>query len=165
MMSIELNLPEPHTLALQTLLRRVPPDEVTWVLTGSGSLRLQGVDVPVHDLDVQSNLAGVDEIVRRLPEAVRIQPAWSAGARIRSYFGTMERGGLKIELMGDIQRLLPDGSWSQVIDLVAYRRWISWQDLQVPVLDLAYEAQAYEELGRTEKAAAIRAVLRARGDR
>ena len=160
-----LNLPEPHTSALLTLLQRVPPDEVTWVLTGSAGLRLRGVDVPVHDLDVQSNPAGVDEIVRRLPEAVRIQPTWSAGARIRSYYGTMELDGLKVELMGNIQRLMPDGSWSQVIDLIAFRSWVSWQNLRVPVLDLAYEAQAYEELGRTEKAVAIRAVLQAQGDR
>jgi hypothetical protein len=50
-----LDLPQAHVRALDFLLRRVPPPAHTWALTGSAGLRLQGVDVPVHDLDIQAD--------------------------------------------------------------------------------------------------------------
>ena len=48
-----LDLPEAHLHAMDLLLKSVPPIKYSWALTGSASLRLQGVDVPVHDLDIQ----------------------------------------------------------------------------------------------------------------
>jgi hypothetical protein len=50
-----LDLLKAHLRALEFLLKRVPPLENIWVLTGSAGLRLQGVDVPVHDLDIQAD--------------------------------------------------------------------------------------------------------------
>jgi hypothetical protein len=74
----------------------------------------------------------------------------------------LEVAGVKVELMGDIQHRLPDGAWSMLVDILALRRWLAWQGRQVPVLDLAHEARAYEGMGREAKAALIRAVLAGR---
>lgn len=159
MMKARLELPETHCQALRILLEQVPPLEVTWMLTGSGGLRLQGVDIPVHDLDIQGDVAAMDEIARCIPYAVQVKPAWRESPQIRSHYGKLKLCGLKVELMGNIQHFLTDGSWSQVVDSSTWCRWVTWQGYQVPVIDLAYEAQAYEELGRFEKACLIRAVL------
>jgi hypothetical protein len=153
-----LDLSEDHTKVLHLLMTRIP-GHLDWALTGSAGLRLQGVDVPVHDLDLESHPAGVDEIAHIFGTYLREMPHWKEGQRLRSYFGVLVVEGIQVELMGDIQHWLPDGSWSPVADIPTLRRRLAWQGRQVPVLDLAYEAQAYEELGRTEKAARIREVL------
>jgi hypothetical protein len=153
-----LDLPDTHKLALNRLLEKVPSREVFWALTGSAGLRLQGVDVPVHDLDVQSDQAGVAEIARRLPDCLREAPRLKKSELLRSYYGLLEVSGVKVELMGDIQRRLP-GGWEEPVELERYRRWVVWRGKLVPVLDLEYEAQTYARLGREVKAAAIRAAL------
>ena len=157
-MNALLDLPDAHKLALSIHLEKVPLREVLWALTGSAGLRLQGVDVPVHDLDVQSDQAGVAEITRRLPDHLREAPRLKESALLRSYYGFLEVSGVKVELMGDIQQRLP-GGWGPPVDLEGHRRWVAWQERLVPVLDLAYEAQAYAHLGREAKAAVIRTAL------
>ena len=153
-----LDLPEGHAKALQRLLVLIPA-QLDWALTGSAGVRLQGVDVPVHDLDIESHPAGVDEIAHLFAACIRTRPHWRESDHLRSHFGVLEVAGIQVELMGDIQHRMPDGNWSPVADIPALRHWLAWQGRQIPVLGLAYEAQAYEELGRTEKAALIREVL------
>lgn len=163
-MKAVFQLPPSHQQVLLTLLERVPPDEVLWVLTGSGGLRLQGVDTPVRDLDVQSDAEGVAEIALRLAEFTSQPLDWKESLMMRSFFGLLEIGGIPVELMGDIQHRLPDGNWSPPVDLPRHRRWVDWQGRLVPVLDLAYEAEAYARIGRLEKAELIRATLSERED-
>jgi hypothetical protein len=153
-----LDLPEGHAKALHLLMTHIP-DRLDWVLTGSAGLRLQGVNVPVHDLDIQSYPAGIDEIARILANCVRETPRWKESLQIRSHYGLLDIAGVQVELMGNIQHHMPDGGWSPVADIPSLQHWLAWQGRQVPVLDLAYEAQAYEEMGRAEKAAQIREVL------
>lgn len=153
-----LDLPEGHAQALLIILACIPAG-LDWALTGSGGLRLQGVDVPVQDLDIQSNPAGVDEIARLLSGNIQAIPQWREGNQFRSHYGRLILAGIQVELMGDIQHHMPDGSWSPVASIPAIRLWLTWRGFQVPVLDLTYEAQAYEELGRTGKAALIHAAV------
>lgn len=160
-----LDLPAPHTKALELLMERIPPDEVFWVLTGSGGLRLQGVDVEVHDLDIQSDESGVYEIARRMERFVEQQPRMQEGKRLRSHLGALRVWGVQLELIGDIQHRKPDGAWDEPVNLLSIRRWIAWKTRSVPVLDLAYEARAYRLLGRQSKVEAIDTVIaRSKGD-
>ena len=153
-----LELPENHAKALHLLLTHIP-GHLVWALTGSAGLRLQGVDVPVNDLDLQGTPSAVDVITHQFSACIQEIPHWKDSERLRSYYGVLEVEGIRVEVMGDIQHRLPDGSWSPVADIPFLRRWLVWQGYQVPVLDLAYEAQAYDELGRAEKAVCIREVL------
>ena len=61
--------------------------------------------------------------------------------------------------MGDVEKRLVDGSWAPPPELSRHRRFVMVAALQVPVMSLAYEAEAYELLGRPERAALIRTVL------
>jgi hypothetical protein len=83
-----------------------------------------------------------------LPElhcrALRSIPAWRESPKVRSHSA------------------LPSGRPVRRRP-VRLRRWINWQGLLVPVLDLVHEAHAYEGMGRTDNAAPIRAVLHAQG--
>jgi len=122
-------------------------------------MALQGMDIEVHDIDLQTDPHGAYEIERRLSQYV-VQPVRSlASERLRSHFGTLEIDGTKVEVMGGLQKRLHDGDWEPPVDVRNYRRWVEVDGMQIPVLALDYEYQAYLKLGRLEKAAQIKAWL------
>lgn len=53
--------------------------------------------------------------------------------------------------MGDIEKIV-DGHWEKTPDLHHIKRTISIENLDIPVLSLEYEAEAYMKFGRLKKA-------------
>jgi hypothetical protein len=130
-----------------------------WALTGSLGMALQGVPLDVHDIDLQSSADGAYAIAGRLAEYVRQPVYWRESERIRSHFGALEIDGLQVEIMGGVQKRLPDGSWEAPVDVAQQRIWIPFGERQAPVLSLEHEARAYELIGRLEKAQRLREFL------
>jgi|SRR5579872_1713189 len=155
-------LPELHRRALRHVAGCLASTDILWVVTGSAGFALQGVPVEVHDLDIQTDAAGAYAIAQRFAKHI-VQPvSFAVADRIRSHFGVLEIEGLRVELMGDIAKRRPDGSWDDPVPLARYRRFVAFDELRIPVLDLAYEAQAYRQLGRLDRAALLEAFLRER---
>ena len=75
---------------------------------------------------------------------------------MRSLLGSFAIEGIEIELIGALQKRKPDGSWGTPTDPAEHRRVVRLEDLAVPVLTLEYEAVAYAELGRDERAGLLR---------
>jgi hypothetical protein len=130
-----------------------------WAVTGSLGMVLQGMDLPVHDIDIQTDEDGAYEIERRLADFV-VKPVLFKGSdRMRSRLGKLAIDGIQVEIMGAIQKRLPDGSWEAPVLVADHRRWVELTDLKVPVLSLEYEVEAYQLMGRADRAALIRAWL------
>jgi hypothetical protein len=89
-----LDLPEFHARALKVILECVPPREIRWALTGSAGLRLQGVDLSVHDLDIQSDERNVYVIEKRLAEYVKTLVHLWESPHMRSLDGEAEIQGV-----------------------------------------------------------------------
>ncbi|MCW5879733.1 MAG: hypothetical protein KIS91_02190 [Anaerolineae bacterium] len=145
--------------AIMAVLRRLDRDldGVVWVITGSVGLALQGMSLEPRDVDLQTNEAGAYEIQRRLAAYTTRPVAFVARERTRSHWGAFVIDGIEVEVMGDIQQRAPDGEWDPAPDLPRLARWVEVDGLRVRVLPLAYEADAYRRMGRTEKAALIQA--------
>ena len=94
---------------LRTLYARLSGTEVVWVVTGSLGFALQSVPVTPHDIDLQTDAVGAYAIMRLFCEQVVRPVAFSSTATIRSYFGTLAIAGITVEIMGAIQKRLPDG--------------------------------------------------------
>lgn len=153
-------IPAPHRAALAVLCERLPLDQVNWALTGSVGHRLQGVDVEVHDIDVQTDEASAAGAADRLAEYVLTEPRLRESERMRSIFATLRIDEIPVELMGGIRkRPDPSAGWGPATDPAEHRVLVDFAGLTVPVLSLAYEAQAYEQIGRPERAAALRAAM------
>jgi hypothetical protein len=146
---------------ISTRLSREPVPE--WAITGSLGFALQGIEVEMHDVDIQTDSTGAYEIERRLSTYCIRKVAYSEAQRIRSHFGVMEIGGIRVEIMGALQKRLPDGKWEDPVDINPHRRWVDWKGMRLPVLSVEYEYRAYTILGRTEKAAVLREWLERRG--
>lgn len=149
-------VPPMHLAVLRVLSERLADAAIVWALTGSTSFALQGIAVPVHDIDVQTDAAGAYRIAELLADAVTRPVAFSGTERIQSHFGALVIGEITVELMGAVQKRLPDGRWEEPVDVRAHRRFVQLADLTLPVLDLAYEEQAYRLLGRVERADLLR---------
>jgi len=141
---------------LEKIVSRLENKPIAWVVTGSLGMALQGVPVQVHDIDIQTDKDGAYEIERCLAEYVVEPVRYSQSERIRSHFGMVEIDGIKVEIMGDIQKRLGDESWEEPVKVERYRRWVEVGGMRIPVLSLEYEYQAYLKLGRSEKAEMLR---------
>jgi ribosomal protein S18 acetylase RimI-like enzyme len=145
-----------HLEALGKIYDRLGGANINWALTGSLSFALQGVPVEVHDIDIQTDRAGAYEIERRFSDLITRKVEFSEAAGIRSYFGAFVIDGIEVEVMGDIQKRLEDGSWEHPVSLGRHKKWIEVQRMKIPVLSLEYEYDAYLKLGRKDKAEVLR---------
>jgi hypothetical protein len=145
---------------LRTLYARLSGTDVVWVVTGSLGFALQGVPVTPHDIDVQTDARGAYAIARLFSEYSVRPVAFSSAATIRSHFGALAIAGITVEIMGDIQKWLSDGHWGAPVDLERHRRVVEVAGMQLPVLSLEYEREAYLQLGRTETAKMLEEWLR-----
>lgn len=154
-------VPPAHLAALRLLVERLASNDTVWALTGSASFALQGIAVPIHDIDVQTDAASAYRIAELFADVLVRPVVFSGTKRIQSHFGALVLGEITVELMGAVQKRLPDGHWEQPVDVRAHRRFVQLAELTLPVLDLAYEERAYRLLGRVEKADLLRRHLAA----
>ncbi len=129
---------------------------MNWVVTGSLNFALQGLPLEPHDIDIQADKEGAYEIERRFSSLVSRSVTFSATERIRSHFGALLIEGIVVEVMGDLQKRLEDGTWETPLELSSQRQFVEREGREIPVLALAYEAQAYLKLGRLERAEMLR---------
>lgn len=119
-------------------------------------LRLQDVPLDPDDIDVQTTETGAYTIEECFSEDIIESVCFSEGEQIRSNFGVLELRGVRVELMGAVQKRRQDGTWEPPVDIRNHRKFVTLNGMQIPVLSLRYEAQAYERLGRMERAERLR---------
>lgn len=144
-----------HAQALRDLYARLVHLDMPWVVTGSCGLVLQGVPVTVRDIDLQTDQDGAYAIARLFAAEVVRPIRHSHTDRIQSHFGALSLNGIEVEIMGAVQYRQPDGVWSRPVDVRQHRRYVPVAELELPVLDLRYERQAYANLGRSGKVALL----------
>lgn len=150
-------IPNEYLQVLKKIVSRLAGRPIHWAVTGSLGMALQGVPLPIHDIDLQTDKDGALEIARSFAEYVVSPVAFRESEHIRSYFGILEIDGVKVEIMGDLQKYLADGQrWEDPARVERHRRWIELDEMRIPVLDLEYEYQAYLKMGRLERAALLR---------
>ncbi|MFH2040760.1 MAG: ATP-binding cassette domain-containing protein [Chloroflexota bacterium] len=154
----KLELPEAHTQALITLLERIPPEKFNWVLTGSASLRLQGMDIPVHDLDIECNSLDIRNIEQAIFEFITTPVHLWESDHIRSLDGKARINEIEIELIADLETQNSDSSWKRIIEF-DQKIWRQWYGYKVPLLPLTVEMVAYKEMGHDEKALLIQETI------
>jgi len=148
---------------LRKIFSQLNNTNVNWVVTGSLIFAFQDVPVKPNDIDIQTDKAGAYEIERLFSEFVTKKVVFSSADKIRSHFGELLIDGIKVEIMGDLQKLLGDGTWEKPVDLKRHQRIVEIDGMKIPVLSLEYEYQAYLKLGRKKKAQMLKKVIKAKG--
>lgn len=145
--------------ALRLISQRVDSSSIDWALTGSLSFNIRGLDIQVHDIDIQTDKHGALDIEDRLKEFVTEPVQLRSSPNIRSYFGKMNIKGVSVEMMGDIEKLSPSGEWLRTPVLCTIIEHVPYEDMMIPVLNLEYEYEAYKLLGRLDKANMIERLI------
>jgi hypothetical protein len=140
---------------LRKVHERLHHSQINWVVCASMSLALQGVPVSVHDIDLETDAAGAYDIENLFAEYVTRRVTFSSTDRVRSHFGALCIDGITVEIIGDMEKRAADGGWEPAPNLRQYKRFVAVDDMQIPVLSLQYEREAYRKLGRPEKAALV----------
>lgn len=121
--------------------------DALWVITGSTSFALRSLPFSPNDIDLQTDKPGAYAVEAALRPFV-VQPVTFSGTdRIRSHFGQLKIAGIKVEIMGDMEKWV-NGRWEPPSDLTQYREFVTVAGMELPVLSLAYEREAYEKMGR-----------------
>lgn len=152
------------TAVLRQIVASLQGSDINWAVTGSLGMALQGVEIEPRDIDLQTDREGAYEIERRFFAQVSRKVSFSTGQRIRSHFGALLINGVRVEIMGAVQKRLEDGTWEDAIDPGSYKRLVHFTGMQIPVLALEYEAQAYQKMGRLQRAELLRQVMQSRRD-
>jgi GNAT superfamily N-acetyltransferase len=147
---------------LHTICDNLGGTDIDWVLTGSLAFALQGMDVDVHDIDIQTDRTGAHRIQEIFGDHMIEAVVLRKSAKIRSHFGAFVLDGVRVEIMGDMQKRSPGGTWEDPVDLGRHKAYLDIDNMRVPVLSLEYECEAYTKLGRPEKAALLKEYLRHR---
>lgn len=146
------SLDERYLDVVQRLTSTLGDRSVTWALTGSTSFALQGVPLEPNDIDVQTTEEAAYVIEKSFEEAVIDPVSRSESENIRSHFGVLELEGIRVEVMGAVQKRRNDGTWEPPVAISEHRTFVEVQGTRIPVLSLQYEAEAYEQLGRSDRA-------------
>ncbi len=149
-----------HLSILRIIYHRLHGTKTNWAVTGSLSFALQGVPVTPNDIDLQTDKIGAYALQCLFSEFVIRNVTFSSTDKIRSHFGILLIDGVSVEIMGDIQKRLGDGTWEEPVKLERYKQFVAVEDMQIPVLSLDYEHQAYLTLGRFERAQLLEKGLR-----
>lgn len=103
---------ERHLLVLNQLYQRLKNTDIIWAVTGSTSFALQGLPVVPNDIDLQTNKSGAYEIEKIFINNIKKRVEFCSTEKIRSHFGVLVIEGLKVEIMGDIEKYV-DGKWEE----------------------------------------------------
>jgi hypothetical protein len=130
-----------------------------WATSGSVALALQGIQVTCHDLDLVTSADGAPEVERLLASRVVEPTSFQTRGRIRGHLGRIQLAGVEVEVLGDVQNLLPDGTWTEPPQLDLHVAHVPFGERTCPVLGLPYLREAYAALGRSEKVRLIEEAL------
>lgn len=138
-----------------SILQAKIPDSVKWAVAGSCNLALRGMDVRVHDIDIATDKDGAYAIEKCFSPARAQSVELSTSGKIRSYYGIINIGNVKVDIIGDSQLQQLDGSWTPVRDLGTCREMIDHNGQPLPLLSLEVEYEGYRFMGRLTQAAKI----------
>lgn len=141
-----------HLSALRKVYERLHDSGLNWAVCAGMSLVLQGVPLPVHDIDLRTTAVGAYEIESLFAEYVTRRVTFSSKDRVRSHFGALCLDGITVEIIGDIETRTEDGHWQTSPDPREHTVFVTVEDMQIPVLSLEYECAAYRRMGRHAKA-------------
>lgn len=151
-------LPEKNIKALKVLHKLFSENTITWKLTGSSNLALQGVSVDAKDVDIFVKNNEIDKVQKLLDEYTIDSIKYSQTEKFRSFFGRFSIENCLVEVMCNLE-IFKDGTWLKSSPFEDLPVFIKLDDSDIPCITLKMEYEGCMRLGRLEKAEKIKHVL------
>ncbi|MCD6279785.1 hypothetical protein J7J26_03380 [Candidatus Micrarchaeota archaeon] len=133
---------------LRIITDNIKDNEPVWRLDGSANLKLQGVDVKVRDIDIATDDNGV-RIFKNCLSRYVVKDFFNK--KINSDSLICNINGFEIEINNYKNEKLC------MFDKIKY---ISWEDMNIPILPLIYAKRFYELIDRKDKVKLLGEILR-----
>ena len=138
---------------------KISKEDILWVLSGSTSLVIQGVDVTINnDIDILTDKKGSIEIDRIFAEFRVKDLDYSTTDKYKSYFGIYRINNIQVEVMGDFQYKMNNGEWADFNQNNEIFIKI-FEGMNLPLLKLEQEYKEYFSVGNHDKAEKIKELL------
>ena len=144
--------------ALLEFINKVKDEKIDWWLTGSCALKLRGIPIKPHDVDIMLHSKDLDKVKEIFIENI-VWPIVSTDGWIVKYFGVLFLKG-QIDLAFDPQETADDPEPSDfgpyAMNNLEEIRW-KGNVVRIPPLDL--QLKVNKKRGRTNRVKAIEAFL------
>jgi hypothetical protein len=144
-------------LTLKLLYKDLETCDVRWVLAGSLSLALQGVNVEPHDIDLLTDHQGAFRINAMLKKYEKKKVDYSETEKVSSFFGVFEIQGVKVEVMGDY-RERQGNKWVSLSRRLVNPKIIEVDGMKIPVSPLEDQLVSYRRTARPKDAEKVRKI-------
>ncbi len=146
--------------ALLTLHDALKGRGVPWAVMGSLSHALQGLKTQPNDIDITTTRQGAHTIQHLLHTHATRPVTYSQTDGVRSHLGELTIDDVKIEIIGDMETSTDNRPWTPLPH--DHPHIIMVAGAPIPVRTLEQEAQTYTQLGRTELADKLKALIETR---
>jgi hypothetical protein len=150
-MTETMSVPQPLLAVLRTIAHQLHGTPIIWAVTGSCSLALQGIPVAMHDIDLRTTAHDAYALESLFQPYQKRSVSFASTGTVQSHFGALDINGVQVEIIGDMQHRLADGTWEPIVDMNRFKVWVALDDIEVPVMSLPFLYQAYQLLGRADK--------------
>jgi hypothetical protein len=147
-------IPIANIMALKKITEKFSGKNIDWVLIGSTSLAIQGVNVEVHDIDIKTDVKNADKIADMLKEYAVEPMHHKNSSQFKSYYGLFKINNVQVEVIADLETM-HEGEWIKVENsrVKVIKRY---EDMTLPLLELKEEYETYKRMGRMDKANKIK---------
>jgi hypothetical protein len=142
---------------LKLLCKSLETCDVRWVLAGSLSLALQGVNVEPHDIDLLTDRQGAFRINAMLKKYEKKKVDYSETEKVSSFLGVFEIQGVKVEVMGDY-RERQGTKWVSLSKRLAKPKIIEVDGMRIPVSPLEDQLVSYRRSTRPKDVEKVRRI-------
>jgi hypothetical protein len=153
-------IPDKIVSALKIIYVKLHNKDILWILSGSTSLAIQGVDIKINnDIDILTDKKGSKEIDKLLEEFRIKTPEYTTTDKYKSFYGIYQINNIKVEVMGEFQYRLNTSLWSrpnQTNEILIKK----FKNMNILVLKLSQELQEYEAMDKKETIKSIKASLK-----
>jgi hypothetical protein len=131
--------------------------DVEWLVVGTASLAMQGVDVQPRDIDIICTKEDVFKIAKILKEFETKPVEFDRTRLFESHMGVYTIDGIKVEIMGDLREKRRD-KWVSLNERLMSPVIIEIDSVPIPVSSLKDQILSYEKLGRPKDSERVRKI-------
>ena len=140
-------IPDEILTVLKFIVEEFEKYKFKWVVAGSLSLALQGVDVTPKDIDIITTKDVALQLNTLWKEYIVREVSYGETSHYRSYFGIFRISGVNVEVMGDLEERRND-KWVSLMHRLQNPTIITINNIKVPVSPLEDQLESYRKSKR-----------------
>ena len=151
------------TSVLEEVYNTIRDKGIRWVLVGSTSLALQGVDIEPSDIDILTDRDGAYRIESLLMRYQNSPVQYGEVEQYRSHFGSFLIANFQVEVMGDLEERSVGGEWFSLTPRLDSPKIVECEGMHLPVSPLEDHLESYQRSNRPkdqEKIEGLRRLIR-----